>query len=324
MGLLGRAVVTVLPLMPRFMVGWVSRRYHAGEDLSAAVKTMRRLEGEGACFTIDVLGEEITTMEEAAFFVEEYGRVLETIIETGIDANLSLKPTAFGLLIDPTIAEGSIEKLVRKAAENDIFVRLDMEDHRVTQPTIDLVARMHDRGLSNIGTVLQGRLHRTLDDIEKISEILGPGADHRICKGIYLEPEDIAFTGRSDITSATNRAIDAALDCGAYVGIASHDTNIVKHSLTALEDRGMGPGIPDPRELAGPQRSGKGPGYEFQMLLGVRGDLRRRLAKQGHRTRVYLPYGSKWYEYGVRRLRENPDVAWHITKALFFPWSNRR
>ena len=324
MGLLDRAVVTVLPIMPRFIVGWVSRRYHAGEDLSAAVKTMRRLESEGACFTIDVLGEEITTMEEAAFFVEEYGRVLETIIDTGIDANLSIKPTAFGLLIDPTIAESSIEKLVRKAAANDIFVRLDMEDHRVTQATIDLVTRMYDRGLSNIGTVLQGRLHRTLDDIEMISEILGPAADHRICKGIYLEPEEIAFTGRSEITDATNQAIDAALDCGAYVGIASHDTAIVNHSLVSLEQRGMGPGIADPRETAGPSRSGKGPGYEFQMLLGVRGDLRRKLAKQGHRTRVYLPYGSKWYEYGVRRLRENPDVAWHITKALLFPWSNRR
>ena len=324
MGLLGRAVVTVLPFMPRFIVGWVSRRYHAGEDLSAAVKTMRRLEGEGACFTIDVLGEEITTMEEAAFFVREYSRVLETIIDTGIDANLSIKPTAFGLLIDPTIAESSIEQLVRKAEVNGIFVRLDMEDHRVTQATIDLVTRMYDRGLSNIGTVLQGRLHRTLDDIQKTSEILGPAADYRICKGIYLEPDNIAYTGRSDITDATNRAIDAALDSGAYVGIASHDISIVKHSLDSLEQRGMGPGIQDPRENAGPQRPGKGPGYEFQMLLGVRGDIRRRLAKQGHCTRVYLPYGSKWYEYGVRRLRENPDVAWHITKALLFPWSNRR
>jgi len=324
MGILGRMVVTVLPLMPKFVVGWVSRRYHAGVDLDSALETMNRLSKEGACFTVDVLGEEITTMEEAQFFIEEYNRVLEAIITKNIDANLSIKPTAFGLLIDPLAAEKSIEKLVREAAEHDIFVRLDMEDHRVTQSTIDLVTSMHERGLSNIGTVLQGRLFRTLSDIDSISEILGSEADHRICKGIYLEPEEIAFTRRTEITDATNRAIDAALDCGAYVAIASHDTAIVQHSLNALKQRGMGPENQDPREGAVAQRPAKGPGYEFQMLLGVRGDLRRKLAKEGHLTRIYLPYGSKWYEYGVRRLRENPDVAWHITKALLMPWSNRR
>ena len=119
--------------MPRFIVGWVSRRYHAGTDLESALETMNRLSKEGACFTVDVLGEEITSMEETQFFIDEYNRVLDSIVEQKIDANLSIKPTAFGLLIDPNAAEKSMEEILRKAASHEIFVRLDMEDHRVTQ-----------------------------------------------------------------------------------------------------------------------------------------------------------------------------------------------
>ena len=324
MGILGRVVVTVLPIMPRFIVGWVSRRYHAGIDLESALDTMNRLSKEGACFTVDVLGEEITSMEEAQFFIDEYNRVLDSIVEQKIDANLSIKPTAFGLLIDPNAAEKSMEEILRKAASHEIFVRLDMEDHRVTQRTIDLVLTLHEKGLRNVGTVLQGRLFRTLDDIQHLTDELGEYADHRICKGIYLESANIAHTEKRSITKATNEAIDSMLESGAYTAIASHDTAVIEHSILSLKRMGMGPNISDPRSNAGPSRIGKGPGYEFQMLLGVRGDIRRKLAKQGHKTRIYLPYGSKWYEYGVRRLRENPDVAWHITKALLMPWSNRR
>ena len=324
MGILGRVVVTVLPIMPRFIVGWVSRRYHAGTDLESALETMNRLSKEGACFTVDVLGEEITSMEEAQFFIDEYNRVLDSIVEQKIDANLSIKPTAFGLLIDPNAAEKSMEEILRKASSHEIFVRLDMEDHRVTQRTIDLVLTLHEKGLKNVGTVLQGRLFRTLDDIQHLTDELGEYADHRICKGIYLESANIAHTEKRSITKATNEAIDAMLESGAYTAIASHDTAVIEHSILSLKRMGMGPNISDPRSNAGASRIGKGPGYEFQMLLGVRGDIRRKLAKQGHKTRIYLPYGSKWYEYGVRRLRENPDVAWHITKALLMPWSNRR
>ena len=324
MGILGRAVITVLPIMPKFMVGWVSRRYHAGVDLDSVLTSMERLSNEGACFTVDVLGEEITSMDEAKFFFEEYNRVLDAIVSRGIDANLSIKPTAFGLLIDHEMAEISMEKILRKAAENNIFVRLDMEDHRVTQRTIDLVLRLHEQGLTNVGTVLQGRLFRTIDDITTMQNQLGSFADYRICKGIYLESADIAHTEKKAITDATNAAIDAMLESGAYTAIASHDSKVIDHALSSLKKNGMGPGLEDPRENAGPTRHGKGPGYEFQMLLGVRGDLRRKLSKAGHMTRIYMPYGSKWYEYGVRRLRENPDIAWHITKALFFPWTNRR
>ena len=199
-----------------------------------------------------------------------------------------------------------------------------MEDNRVTQSTIDIVIEMHNRGLTNIGTVLQSRLFRTGDDISSLSSKLGGYSDVRICKGIYLESEDIAHTKYHDIVIATNNAIDDLLDAGAYTAIASHDIPVIDHSIAALEDREMGPTTDDPRGNAGPVRNGKGLGYEFQFLLGVRGNIRRKLAKEGHRTRIYIPYGSRWYEYSMRRLRENPDVAWHVAKSIIMPWTNRR
>lgn len=324
MGVAGRIIMQLIPVTPRFVVRWIASRYVAGPDLASAVTVMKNLAAEGACFTIDVLGEEISNLHEVRFFMDEYQALLDAIVEHELDANISLKPTAFGLLIDREKALENIEMITRKAAEHEIFVRLDMEDHRVTQPTIDVVHAMHERGLNNIGTVLQGRLFRTLNDIAALSSQAEGFADVRICKGIYLESGDIAHTGYRDIVEATNAAIDSLLDSGCYTAIATHDMPVINHSLAALESRGMGPHANDPREHVGHWAAGKGRGYEFQMLLGVRGNIRRRLAAQGHVTRVYIPYGRRWYEYSIRRLRENPDIAWHIAKSFVMPWTNRR
>ena len=321
--MLSKFIVAMTLRMPKWFVRWVSRRYVAGSTLDDAVRVMKRLEAEDACFTIDVLGEEISTMDEANFFLEEYVRVMNSIVDNNIDANLSIKPTAFGLLVDESKGFENIESLVRQASEHDMFVRLDMEDHRVTTETIEVVLKLHEKGLTNVGTVLQGRLHRTLGDITDVEKKLGPMADYRICKGIYLEPEDIAYTSRADIRKATNDAIKEALVKGAYVGIASHDQPVVDFSLKTLDELKMGPGHSDLRPNAGGVRTGKGPGYEFQMLLGVCGPLRRKLAKQGHRTRVYIPYGEMWYEYSIRRLQENPTIGLQVAKSFLMPWSNR-
>ena len=322
-GWFSKMVVATTVRMPKWFVRWVSRRYVAGASLDDAVAVMKRLTHEGACFTIDVLGEEISSMDEAQFFLEEYIRVMGAIKTHQLDANLSIKPTAFGLLIDPEQGMANIRRLVKMAAEEDMFVRLDMEDHRVTTDTIDVVVALHNEGLTNVGTVLQGRLFRTLGDIDALETTLGPAADYRICKGIYLEPEEISFTGYRDIVDATNAAVDRMLDAGAYVGIASHDQPVIDHALSALSSHGMGPGVEDPRSNAAPARHHKGPGYEFQMLLGVRGPLRRRLLNEGHRTRVYIPYGEKWYEYSIRRLKENPTIGTQVAKAFLLPWTNR-
>ena len=321
--LFSRMIVGITLRMPRWFVRWISRRYVAGSNLDDAVKVMKRLEKEQACFTIDVLGEEISTLGEATFFLEEYQRVIKAIVDNEIDANLSIKPTAFGLLIDKEVGMSNIEKLVKDAGEHDMFVRLDMEDHRVTEDTINVVLDLHSNGITNVGCVLQGRLYRTIDDINDVAKKLGPAADYRICKGIYLESEDIAHTSRNDIISATNDCIDAMISSGAYLAVASHDHPVIDHTLKALKKAGMGPGIEDVRSNAAKPRKNKGPGYEFQMLLGVRGPLRRKLRKDGHRTRVYIPYGEKWYEYSIRRLRENPTIATQVAKAILMPWSNR-
>ncbi|MDP6869815.1 MAG: proline dehydrogenase family protein [Candidatus Poseidoniaceae archaeon] len=322
-GLFSRMIVGMTVRMPKWFVGWVSRRYVAGSDLESAVKVMKRLSTEGACFTIDVLGEDISTMNEAIYFLEEYKRVIEAISSNSLDANLSIKPTAFGLLLNRKEGMKNIESLVKMAAEHNMFVRLDMEDHRVTDDTIQVMLDMHKKGLKNVGVVLQARLFRTLDDIEDIERKLGSDADYRICKGIYLEPSDIAHTTRIDIINATNKCIDAMLDSGAYVGIASHDYPVITHSLEALKKRSMGPEGIDPRANSGDQRHNKGPGYEFQMLLGVRGPLRRKLQSKGHRTRIYIPYGEKWYEYSIRRLKENPTIGAQVAKSFLMPWTNR-
>ena len=322
-GWFSRLVVSMTIRMPKWFVGWVSRRYVAGNTIEDAIKVMQRLSKEDACFTVDVLGEEISTMAEAQYFYDEYSRLIEAIISNNIDSDLSIKPTAFGLLIDRDKGYQNIKNLVAMANEHGMFVRLDMEDHRVTQATIDVVVDLHKEGLTNVGTVYQGRLFRTLDDIDYLENKLGPAADYRICKGIYLEPEDIAHSGYHEIVSATNTSIDKMLAAGAYCAIASHDKPVINHALSALESHGMGPNIEDPRKNAGKPRKGKGPGYEFQMLLGVRGPLRRKLAAKGHKTRVYVPYGEKWYEYSIRRLQENPTVGAQVAKAFLMPWTNR-
>tara|TARA_B100000927_G_C16470806_1_gene471452 strand:- start:1535 stop:2494 length:960 start_codon:yes stop_codon:yes gene_type:complete len=318
MAVLGRLIVATMPLAPKFIVKMVASRYVAGSRLEDAISTMRKLSSEGACFTVDVLGEEITSMEEANFFLEEYSMLIDSIVETKIDAHISIKPTAFGLLIDQESAYENILQITRKASENEIFVRLDMEDSRVTDSTIEIMMRIRSSGLSNIGVVLQGRLFRTNSDIEKICNMLGADADFRICKGIYLEPGDIAYTDYRDIVNATNSAIETMMTRGAYTAVASHDYPVIEKTLELLEKF----------ELSSSKRketsNGKGPGYEFQFLLGVRGDLRRKLAGEGHLTRIYVPYGKQWYEYGIRRLNENPEVATHVLKTLLMPWTNRR
>lgn len=322
MGLFGRAMVTILPIMPRFLVGWVAKRYVAGKDIPAAVSQMKKLSlKEGCCFTVDVLGEEISSMDEADFFLNEYERIIDEIIANELDANISIKPTAFGLLIDEQKGLENIRTLISKAAKHDMFVRLDMEDHRVTQSTIDVVLKMHSEGYTNVGIVIQARLFRTIDDINSIIDKLGQKADFRICKGIYLESGDIAHTEYLAINQAFSDALKVMLKRGAYCAIATHDKPVMSDSLSQLLEHGLGPGKQDERGEKVEWGALKGPGYEFQMLLGVRGELRRKLLNEGHKVRIYIPYGDQWYEYSMRRLRENPDIAWHVTKSFLMPWS---
>ena len=295
MTVLDRAIVRVLPAVPRPVVKRLSRRYIAGEALSDACRVVKRLNEAGKLATLDVLGEEVTTREEALALVEAYRDVFETIRREGLDSNVSVKPTGLGLSIDTDFCGQNLADLVRCAEERSNFVRIDMEDASTTSGTLEVYRSLRAEGLTSVGVVLQARLRRTLDDISALAD-LHPNV--RVCKGIYLEPPDIAYQGAQAIRENFVNAVDDLLEAGAYVAVATHDGWVIDRAKELLEQHGK-----------------KREEYEFQMLLGVRDDLGDQLVREGHRLRVYVPFGRRWYEYSVRRLQENPAMATAIAKA---------
>ena len=282
----------MLPAVPRPVVKRLSERYIAGPELADACRAVKSLNERGKMATIDVLGEEVRNREEALSLVEEYRHVFETIRRQKLDSNVSVKLTGLGLKLDRDFCRENIASIVRCAAERDNFVRIDMEDASTTSDTLAVYRELREQGLDAVGVVLQARLRRTLDDIRALAD-LKPSV--RICKGIYLEPEEIAYTGFDEIRESYVRALEALLDVGAYVAIATHDEWLIEEGLRLVEHHGLG------RHE-----------YEFQMLLGVREALGDQLVRDGHRLRIYVPYGRRWYEYSMRRLQENPKIATYV------------
>jgi proline dehydrogenase len=291
--LLDRAIVRLLPAVPKPVVKLFSSPYIAGARLADAVRVVRRLNLEGKLATIDVLGEEITREEEARAIAAAYRQVFETIEQEGLDSNASVKPTALGLELSDDLCRENLESLLQEAARNDNFVRIDMEDSSTTSDTLRLYRELRESGRANVGVVLQSYLRRTLDDILSLAD-LRPNV--RLCKGIYVEPPSIAFTDYDAVRANFVRCLDALLEAGAYVGIATHDEWLIGQAL---------------ERVAGLDREA----YEFQMLLGVREQRASELVAEGHRLRVYVPYGEQWYEYSLRRLQENPAMAGTVAKA---------
>ena len=307
MALLDRAIVRVLPAVPRPVVRKLSRRYIAGSTLPEACRVVSGLNEEGKMATIDVLGEEITGREEATALLAEYEDVFETIEREGLDSNISVKLTGLGLNLDHEFCRDNIAELVREAAKRGNFVRIDMEDSSTTTETLELYRELRGQGLDNVGIVLQAYMKRTLTDIADLSD-LGPNV--RVCKGIYVEPPEIAYQEFDTVRLNFVEAVTALLDLGSYVAVASHDEWVIAETLRIFEEREL-----DPYE------------YEFQMLLGVRGELGHELVREGHRLRIYVPFGRQWYEYSLRRLQENPKVAGYIAADTFrrvLPGRNRR
>lgn len=285
-----------MPMVPRAIVGRVARRYVAGETLDDAVRTLRAMNDEGAMATVDVLGEEVKEQARATAAVDEYLEVLERIEREQLDANISIKPTMLGLKIDQSLCEGNVARIVDRAAELGNFVRIDMEDHTCTDGTLELYRRMHARHPKSVGVVLQSYLRRTVADV---NDLLPLNPNVRICKGIYREPRDIAWKQYETVRANFVYITEKLLSAGAYVGIATHDPHLVWAGLRIVDRLGLG------------RRH-----YEFQMLLGVDPELRRIILGDGHRLRVYVPYGRDWYPYSIRRLRENPTVARHVLRAM--------
>jgi proline dehydrogenase len=296
LAVLDRAIARVLPAVPRPVVRRLSERYIAGAELADAVSVVRALNGTGKKATLDVLGEEVSTAEEAQAIRAEYERAMAVIEDEGLDANVSVKLTGLGLKVDPELCEESVRTLVRKAAANGRFVRIDMEDSSTTTATLDLYRRLRADGHDNVGIVLQSILKRTLDDVR---ELAGLEPNVRVCKGIYVEPGEIAYLGDESIRFNFEEAIAALWEAGAKVAVATHDDVLIEKALDLIREHRLGP-----------ER------YEFQLLLGVREEFADELVRGGHTVRIYVPYGQKWYEYSLRRLQENPKMAGYVTKDL--------
>jgi proline dehydrogenase len=288
-------IARTLPFVPRPIVRRVASRYVAGETLEDAVATVRRLNAEGCLATLDVLGEDVVQFSETEETVTEYRRALDAIAEHRLDANISVKLTALGLKLDPARCREQFGRILEAAAARANFVRIDMEDSSVTDETIRIYEQSR-RTTERVGLVLQAYLRRTPGDAARAA---ATRANVRACKGIYVEPPEIAFQGRQEIRDAFARLVDTLLEAGCYVGIATHDAWVVERALATIARLRL------PREA-----------YEFQMLLGVGGDLRRRLVAANHRLRVYVPYGRSWYAYSLRRLKENPAIAGHVLRGL--------
>jgi len=287
-----RAIVRMLPAVPRPLVQKLSGRYIAGPELKDARETVRRVNAEGKLATIDVLGEEITNEDEAAAIVREYQDVFADIERSKLDANVSVKLTALGLNLDYDVCRANLRAVVEDAASRDNFVRIDMEDSSTTDDTLRLYRELREQGYDNVGVVLQALLRRTHDDIAALAD-LKPSV--RLCKGIYVEPPDLAYQDFDEVRAAYVRALEALLDAGSYVGIATHDEWLLDEGRQLVAERSLS------RD-----------GYEFQMLLGVRPQLGDELVREGHRLRIYVPFGRHWYAYSLRRLQENPKIAGYI------------
>jgi len=291
-------IVKTLPLVPKSVVGRLSKPYIAGTDLEHAVACVKQLNEQGFKATIDVLGEFVTSFEQVEKTVPAYLEVLEAIQDEKLDANISVKPTSFGLLLDDERCRQELTKVLRCVFRYGNFLRIDMEDSKCTTKTINLYEHFRKSYGNHVGVVLQAYMRRSLDDIEAMSEN-GP-AHYRLCKGIYVEPASIAFKKYAEVRQNFLDSLEAMLDNGSFVGIATHDEYLVEKAEEMVKQRGLGPDR-----------------YEFQMLLGVREKLRDKIKSNGHQIRIYVPFGRDWYGYSIRRLKENPALAGTFFKAMF-------
>jgi len=290
--LLDRAIVRVLPAVPRPLVQKLSQRYIAGPELKDARETVRNLNEQGKLATVDVLGEEITNEDEAAAIVRAYQDVFADIERCGLDANVSVKLSALGLKLDHDLCRANLETVVVDAASRGNFVRIDMEDSSTTDDTLEIYRELRSAGHDQVGIVLQATLRRTLADIGDLAE-LRPSV--RLCKGIYIEPPEIAYRDFEAVRENFIAAMKALLDAGCRTAIATHDQRLMDEGRRLVAEHALAPGE-----------------YEFQMLLGVRPDRGDVLVRAGHPLRVYVPFGRHWYAYALRRLQENPRIAGYV------------
>lgn len=297
MSLLNTLIVKTLPIIPKSIIKSVASRYIAGDSLDDAVRVTKELSTKGASSTIDVLGEFVTSRERSLHEWQTASSVLDAIAKNNLDSYLSVKLTSLGLDIDREFGFANVRSLVEKAAELGIFVRMDMENSPYTSLTLDFYRRLRSEGFDNIGVVLQAYMRRSEEDVRSLLA-LKPSV--RLCKGIYIESPEIAFKQPDEIRTNYKKLLRLLLDGGANVRIATHDDELIDDAIGFVTKNNLNKNQ-----------------YEFQMLLGVREERRKEIIRSGFGMRIYVPFGSDWYGYSTRRLKENPQVAGYVLKAMF-------
>jgi proline dehydrogenase len=279
-------------------------RFVAGETQESAVAASVALAARGVTSSLDVLGESVTQAAAAEAAAVDYIALLERMAAAGVEVNVSVKPTQMGLDLDPELCERNLRRILARAREVGGFVRLDMESSAYTQRTLDLFARLHPEYGAGVGVVIQAALRRSPEDVECLN---GGSARVRLCKGAYLEPPSVAYPDKAEVDAQFERLMERLLTAGNYPGIATHDERLIRRAQAFAGLRG----IP-------PER------FEFQMLYGVRRDLQEQLRAAGWRVRVYVPFGTQWYPYLMRRLAERPANVAFILGNLIREGLSRR
>jgi proline dehydrogenase len=300
--MLNKLIANILPHMPKKLVWVFSKRYIAGETIEEGLLASKLLNEKKMEVTIDLLGEFIKSLDEAKENRNQYFEIIKRFTSEKVIGNFSLKPTMFGLLIDKEVCYQYIREIVALAAEKKSFVRIDMEDSECVDPEIELFNKIRAEFPANAGLVLQAYLRRTMNDLEnfnKINSELNP-INFRLCKGIYVEPEKIAFKDYHEVRNNFLKDLEFMFRNKMYAAIATHDKYLVDQSFQLIEKYKV------PKSK-----------YEFQMLFGVTPELRQSIVDQGHKMRIYVPYGKQWFNYSTRRLKENPKMATDIIKAIF-------
>ena len=286
--------------MPKSIIYLFAKKYIAGKTLSDGVAVTKDLNSKGIMTTMDVLGESVHQKEDAINFVSQFLELLNTIEKEKLNSNISTKPTQLGLNIDFDFCVEQYEKILERAKMYNNFVRIDMEDSSTTDSIIKLYTKLYEKYPQNVGIVVQAYLHRTFNDVYEMNKIQ---TNYRLCKGIYIEPKEIAFKAKDEIRDNFIKDLTQMFDDGCYVGIATHDKPIIDRAYEIIKKRNIAKDK-----------------YEFQMLFGVTEKLRQEIVNKGDKMRVYVPFGSQWYFYAIRRLQENPQVAWTMFKS-FLPFT---
>ena len=296
-------IAAILPYFPKKFIWIFSRAYISGENIEDAMRVSKDLNSKKIKVSLDVLGEFIKTLDEAESNKKEYLHLIDISCKNNIDGNFSLKPTSFGLLLDKEICYNHIREIVVKAASYNGFVRIDMEDSPCTDDEIFLFRRLKAEFPANVGLVVQAYLRRTFKDLEQMLDLNSSTipVNFRLCKGIYIEPEAISFKKHDEINRHYLEDLEFMFRNKIYVGIATHDKPLVESAYNLIKKYNV------PKDM-----------YEFQMLYGVTPKLRESIVNEGHTMRVYVPFGKQWFGYSTRRLKENPKMASHIMKAVFY------